>query len=168
MCSTSVLNPAASSGADALFGALSDVAERNFFAFADPCDPDGFAELAEGTTEWVLASVTFTAGANGVICCAVPAALARELYAAFTAGYPDEEPPVDCLADLLGEFANMVCGAWLTRLGGEAIFALGRPVVHETAGGWRPICVAPKGGTLQTLASVNGQPVAVVVAGHGV
>ena len=44
-----VLNPAASSGADALFGALSDVAERNFFAFADACEPEAFGELAEAT-----------------------------------------------------------------------------------------------------------------------
>ena len=53
----------------------------------------------------MLASVTFTADTNGVICCAVPAGLARELYAAFTAGDPDEEPPVAALSGFVQRVA---------------------------------------------------------------
>ncbi len=147
----------------ALFEALSDVAERNFFAFADE-DVTGYGDLVEAAPGWMVAAVGYDAAPAGVLAAALPAALARELYAAFTAGDAGEEPPADGLDDLLGEFANMVCGAWLTRQAGSATFALGRPTVLRTPDAWRPTWSEPAGALLRL--TINGHPVAIAIVGR--
>ena len=56
--------------------------------------------------------------------------------------------------DLVGEFANMVCGAWLTRCGGQGLFTLSPPVVEPR--------LEPAGADLVRLfAAVNDRPLAV-------
>src|SRR6185295_3361163 len=95
----------------ALERALTVVAEESFFAMVDPV-PDDLA-LPEG--HLLTARVTFDGGFAGVLSCTMPRALAHELTAAFSGASPDDlavaDPAVD---DLAGEFANMVCGRWLT------------------------------------------------------
>jgi len=149
-----------------LFDALADVAERNFFAFAD-ADTGEFDGLVEGTDGWVVAAVAFDGAGGGAMACALPAALAQELYASFTAADPGDEAPVDRLDDLLGEFANMVCGAWLTRQSSDETFALGRPLVLRTGPEWRPGGDAAAIDPRLVRALVNGQPVALAVSARG-
>lgn len=147
----------------ALFEALSDVAERNFFAFAD-AEVDAFPDLVEAAPGWIVAAVRFDGAPSGVLSAALPGALARELYASFTGADGDEEPAAAALDDLLGEFANMVCGAWLSRQGGTRTFALGRPTVLRTRDEWRPTWSVPAGAVLPL--TINGYPVAVAIVGR--
>ena len=59
------------------------------------------------------ARVAFEGSFSGALTCRMPRALRQELIAAFTG----EEAPFRCderVDDLAGEFANMVCGRWLT------------------------------------------------------
>jgi hypothetical protein len=57
--------------------------------------------------------------------------LAHELTSAFTGAKPEDVaadgPEV---ADLAGEFANMVCGRWLTEVAPRALFTIARPSVE--------------------------------------
>ena len=41
--------------------------------------------------------------------------------------------------DGVGEFANMVCGAWLSRLSDDCLFELRVPAVTRMTAGWTPL-----------------------------
>jgi hypothetical protein len=130
----------------ALDRALMVVAEESFFAMVDPV-PDNLA-LPDG--HLVIARVTFEGGFAGVLSCTMPRALAHELTAAFSGASPDEiavaDPAVD---DLAGEFANMVCGRWLSDVAPKQLFSLTHPSVEAA--------VVPGSGAPCGL--LNGQPV---------
>ncbi len=125
-------------GEAALLSAVSDVGERSFFAIVDPCDDERFAELASAPCEWLVATVRFHEGpCEGQVSCALPASLALQLYDAFTGREPDEPAPSqDQLFDLIGEFGNMICGAWLTRAASHQTFSLNTSVVVSWPEGW--------------------------------
>jgi len=108
---------------DALDRALATVAEESFFAMVEPV-PDDVAAV-DGPL--LTARVTFEGAFSGALTCRMPRALAQELTAAFTG----EEVPSDGAAvdDLAGEFANMVCGRWLTDVAPQSLFTLDHPVV---------------------------------------
>ncbi len=145
--------------ADAMFEAVSLVAERNFFAVAEPCDADRFAALSADTGgPWLVATVDFTeADCAGEVFCTMPQALAHALFDAFSGRDPSDVPPEpDRLVDLVGEFTNMICGSWLTRLANHQTFALGRPAVRPAAAG-SPIA----GWHDPLLLAVNDLPLAV-------
>jgi CheY-specific phosphatase CheX len=95
--------------------------------------------------------VTFDGGFAGALCCTMPRALAHELAAAFSGAAPEEiavaDPAVD---DLAGEFANMVCGRWLTDIAPQQLFSLAHPSVEPL--------VAPREGAVPA-GLLNGQPV---------
>jgi len=56
--------------------------------------------------------------------------LADRLFDAFSGRDAEEPPPhPEEVRDLVGEFANMVCGAWLTRAANDRTFNLGKPSV---------------------------------------
>lgn len=114
-----------------IFSAVADVAERSFFAMVDPCDDDRFAELSEPHSEWLVATVRFEERTcAGAVSCRLPSLLADRLFDAFSGRDADEPPPhPEEVRDLVGEFANMVCGAWLTRTANDRAFALGKPMV---------------------------------------
>jgi len=114
-----------------IFSAVADVAERSFFAMVDPCDDDRFAELSEPHTEWLIATVRFEEGTcAGAVSCQLPSTLADRLFDAFSGRDADEPAPhPEEVRDLIGEFANMVCGAWLTRAANDRTFSLGKPIV---------------------------------------
>jgi hypothetical protein len=80
----------------------------------------------------------------------MPRALAHELTAAFSGATPDElavaDPAVD---DLAGEFANMVCGRWLTDVAPQLLFSLAHPSVEPAT---------PRAGQAPT-GLLNGQPI---------
>lgn len=160
MCSLQL--PTAMFGPDgeaALLRAVGDVAERSFFAFAEPCDASRFAGLADGINQWYCASIQFEEDhASGVVDCLMPDGLAGELFDAFSGRDQDDpQPEPAAVADLLGEFANQVCGAWLTRAANRQTFTLHPPqVTMASDGAFQP---APGAITL----ALNDRPLAVRV-----
>lgn len=138
----------------ALDRALTIVAEESFFAMVDPV-PDDLTSVAgpflSDRPSLVRARVTFDGGFAGALCCTMPRTLAHELTAAFSGAAPEDiavaDPSVD---DLAGEFANMVCGRWLTDIAPQQLFSLAHPSVEALA--------APRAGSVPA-GLLNGQPV---------
>jgi hypothetical protein len=112
--------------ADALTTAIVRVAEESLFTWAEPVAVPP-AEWPTGP--WWHAAVAFTGPIAGRMDVAVPDALARELLSAFAGAEPGAPVAADQLADFVGEFANMSCGAWLTSLGRAQAFTLMPPVI---------------------------------------
>jgi hypothetical protein len=122
-------------GPDAVMSAVSDVAERSFFSMVEPCDADRFAELAAAHRDWLTSVVRFVDHeVAGSVTCLLPMPLAERLFDAFSGRDPDDAaPPLAEVHDLVGEFANMICGSWLTRAANERTFGLSRPHVTDDA-----------------------------------
>ncbi len=122
-----------SGGPDVVLSALTDVAETSFFAIVDPCDAARFRDLSVAYRQWMTATVRFNEpGCAGEVRCHLPSALALRLFDAFSGRDPGEPPPQDDeMHDLVGEFANMICGSWLTRAASDRTFSLSRPVVTD-------------------------------------
>ncbi len=131
--------------------ALLHVAERSFFAWAEPAAVPETSPDGEG---WRHAAVVFRGEFDGRMTFSLPDALARDLYAAFLGLAPDDPVEESALCDLLGEFANMVCGTWLTRIQRAHAFSLDRPVAAAAAPAGAPLAAA----------LVNDQPVVVALA----
>ena len=127
----------------ALDRALAMVAEESFFAMVDPVPAD--VPAVDGPM--LTARVAFDGGFPGTLCCHMPRALAQELTSAFTGEMVEDGPEVD---DLAGEFANMVCGRWLTDVAPQSLFRLEHPVV-----------AASQANTTSTPPTglLNGQPI---------
>jgi hypothetical protein len=143
--------------AGALQQALLDVAQESYFSFAEPCDQERFSDalLADdgsGPARWLGASVDFDGAFAGRVELKLPYALASELLSAFVGLMPDEEVPEGHVLDSTGEFANMVCGTWLTRDCGRRRFDLQAPVVCD-------IAVPAKSDEADQLVLVNNHPV---------
>lgn len=147
---------------DALYVALLHVCERSFFAFVESCDPvqfavlvartqtqaalqdlEGLEQMAAHVPRWLKASVAFDGtSSNGAIEVILPNRLARWLVASMLGITAEVDlAQVELLDkqvfDGTGEFANMVCGAWLTDLSGQA-FSLKPPEVTRLPAGWSP------------------------------
>jgi Chemotaxis phosphatase CheX len=158
MSSRTLPGPIGPETGDAIFAALRTVAERSFFASAERCDEASFEALAAGVPAWLVASVRFAEGESaGVMACSLPGALAERLFHAFTGRDPSEPPPAwEDVHDLVGEFANMVCGAWLSRSVSGRTFALGQPgVVRARA--------AAGAGALRLRLVVDDAPIAIAL-----
>lgn len=110
----------------AIAGAVIRVAEESLFTWAEPAAADA-APWPDGP--WWTATVAFTGPIAGRVALALPDGLARDLLASFLGLEPGEPVADTALADFLGEFANMSCGAWLTGLARQEAFALQHPVV---------------------------------------
>jgi CheY-specific phosphatase CheX len=138
---------------DALDRALAMVAEESFFAMVDPALSN--VPVIEGSM--LSARVAFTGSFSGALTCRMSRSLAEELIAAFTG----EEAPFDATAvdDLAGEFANMVCGRWLTDVAPSSLFRLEHPVVVSVSARELASCV-PTG-------LLNGQPLWVALSVEG-
>ena len=144
--------------ASAMFEAVRSVAENSFFAVAEPGDERAFAAQAAQVPSWLVATVRFEQGAlNGSVACTMPLTLARNLFDAFAGRDPsDPEPGPELVHDLVGEFSNMVCGAWLTRVASSRTFTLHHPSVVPS--------MAPRhNGGPRLLAVIDDVPVAVEV-----
>jgi len=139
--------------------AVTAVAGNSFFAVVEPCDAQRFADLSSIARSWWLVSVQFTESAEtGVVLCTLTDELATMLFDAFTGRDPDGPPDSASLVDLLGEFGNMICGAWLTRLANHQTFSLSRPAVVLA----QDVLPSDEAGARKHLA-VNDLPLAVEV-----
>ena len=133
--------------------ALFDVCEQSFFAYVEACSPERFSELVgeispaqpdaigrpagrPKPSEWLKASVAFTGPFAGAIEVIMPERLARALVGSLLGEPPDAPMPEHQIFDGIGEFANMVCGAWLTGFSDRQAFALRPPAVTRMAPGW--------------------------------
>jgi CheY-specific phosphatase CheX len=138
---------------DAIRGAVIDVAENSFFAFVDAVEVEAAAEGASGVEVWLIAAVAFSGAFGGTMRIGLAEPLARELFGAFLGQNPSAAVDDGPLFDLVGEFGNMVCGAWLTRSCQRRRFDLEHPeVVRVTAAD------AGLDWTRLLPLAVNGQP----------
>ncbi len=133
--------PAPSECAGDLLTALTSVAEESFFGFFTPLEADAWdAVVAEAAPEWLHVTIAFSGSFDGALHAAMPVALGGELLAAFLGRAPDDALDPGDVDDMAREFANMVCGLWLSRRCPDAVFTLEGPVAHrgrEHPAGWR-------------------------------
>jgi len=101
------------------------VAERSLYAFAEPVPPTIMPRTIDGG--WYDATVSFRGPFSGQLALAVPVVLARQICAAFLGD--SEVDDETAIRDLVGEFANMACGTWLTALNDAGCFDLAHPEV---------------------------------------
>jgi hypothetical protein len=156
--------------------ALFDVCEQSFFAYVEACSPERFTELvteisplhADGRagnrtkpSEWLKASVAFTGPFGGAIEVILPERLARSLVGSLLGEAPDTPMPEHQIFDGIGEFANMVCGAWLTGFSDRQAFGLRSPAVTRMAPGWSPLSEASAADERGHRVCVNEAPVRV-------
>jgi hypothetical protein len=134
--------------AAAIAAALVAVAERSFFAYAEPAAPEHVVSTGGG---WYAACVAFDGPFAGDMTVALPVDLARDLCAAFLGIDAADIADEDAVRDMAGEFANMACGTWLTSLGESSCFGLIHPEVTLTD-------AAP---TADVVVAVNDRPVVI-------
>jgi CheY-specific phosphatase CheX len=130
---------------------VTNVCEQSFYAFAEPAGAE-VLDRAAVWASWYEVVVDFTGPFDGALYVALPTPLAHELFSAFLgldADAPADEAAVD---DLVGEFGNMACGAWLTTLHEPECFNLQHPAVRMTT---EPALIGA------TILAVNDQPVAI-------
>lgn len=99
------------------------MAQESFFSYAEACSGERFREALGMVDEaasssggrWISAHVDFDGAFAGRVTVVVPYTLASDMAAAIAGVMPGD--PIDELLvlDATGEFANMVCGTWLTR-----------------------------------------------------
>jgi hypothetical protein len=134
----------------ALATALVRVAERSFFAYAEPAAREPIGPTTGG---WYEASVSFRGSFSGRVTLTLPVALAHDLWASFLGLESGAAAADAAVRDLAGELANMVCGAWLTGLSDASCFELAHPDVLATD-------ATP---TADMVVTVNDQPVAIAL-----
>lgn len=143
--------------------ALALVAENSFFACAAPIDQAAFDTwCAEaGAVPWVRCSVTFAGTFDGAIDIDMPESLGGRLLSAF-AGLGDGDGTPDAeVRDMMGEFANMICGSWLTQSRRGDRFDLTPPAVQYLKAGPPPAPAKFLAGTV--LAAVDDVPLRVTL-----
>jgi len=128
---------------DTLQAALIEVGENAYFVFVEPCDAGAFATLAEQERDkgpgWLMASVRFTGAFSGSVEIVLTERLGHWLVTSLLGMSPEDDLPETQMFDGVGEFANMVCGAWLSRVGDQALFELKMPAVTRMAAEWNPV-----------------------------
>jgi len=142
--------PTLALNADAIVSAVVTVAERSFYAWAEPTVLEA-VEWPAGP--WWDASVSFDGPLAGRLSFALPDHLARQLLSSFLGLESDEEMGDAALGDFVGEFANMACGAWLTSLAQSECFRLQHPEVTSLA--------ARPDGTFLAVVMVSDVPVVI-------
>jgi CheY-specific phosphatase CheX len=125
---------------DALQTALIEVSENAYFVFVEPADNAQFADavgLVKDT--WLKASVAFEGSFAGAVEITLPEPLGQWLVTSLLGMQGDERLGEPQQFDGVGEFANMVCGAWLSRLSDDCLFELRVPAVTRMTAGWTPL-----------------------------
>ena len=141
-----------------LVAAATDVAETSLFTFVDPSDAATFAAAAAAAgDQWLSARVMFAGPANGGFTLTLPAASAQRLCAAFSGEDSLDAIGPEARRDFVGEVANMICGAWLTRVSRDHAFALSTPAV--TSGALAPQDGGEADGARSTFLAIDDAPV---------
>jgi hypothetical protein len=145
---SSVKSPAlTSTDQDALQSAVIEVCENAYFVFVEPCDAPQLATLVEQVRaergqgpagRWLNASVAFNGASSGQVEVVLPERLGTWLVVSLLGLPADTTLKDDQLLDGVGEFANMVCGAWLSKANETASFTLEMPKVTRLPAGWAP------------------------------
>ena len=157
---------------DTLQAALIEVGENAYFVFVEACDAGAFATLAEQERDkgngdavtWLMASVRFTGAFSGSVEIVLPERLGRWLVSSLLGMAPEEDLPETQVFDGVGEFANMVCGAWLSRVGDQALFELKVPAVTRMAAEWNPVAdVRGREELMCRMVSLNDSPMRIRV-----
>lgn len=125
--------------AAALASAVVNVAQESYFSFAEPCDAGQFddaleafgAQAGDRPGRWLCAHVEFDGAFAGSVAVTLPYPLATDLAAALAGVMPGDEVPEPDVLDSTGEFANMVCGTWLTSVCSRRRFDLHPPRVLD-------------------------------------
>jgi hypothetical protein len=107
-----------------MIDAVIRVSERSLYAYAEHVSKDLMPASIDGG--WHVASLEFRGPFSGRMSMAVPALLSQQICGAFLGDDVQDEAAV---RDLVGEFANMTCGAWLTGLEANGCFDLTHPEV---------------------------------------
>jgi hypothetical protein len=157
--------PSPTEHVEALKLALIEVAQETFFSYAEACAPERFAEAldtvpadpATGAARWLSARVEFAGAFAGRVTVALPYGLAADMASALAGITPDEGLSETDVVDATGEFANMVCGTWLTRACARRRFDLQPPAVGRAAP------QARTAGPDDELILVNDQPLRLTV-----
>jgi hypothetical protein len=110
-----------------MIDAVIRVSERSLYAFAEHVPTELMPATIDGG--WHVASLQFRGPFSGRISMAVPTLLSQQICGAFLGDDVQDESAV---RDLVGEFANMACGAWLTGLEADGCFDLSHPEVNAT------------------------------------
>jgi hypothetical protein len=158
--------PSPEEHADGLTQAIVDVAQESFFAFAEPCDGEQFTEALDATgcggsdARWLKARIDFDGAFAGAVELKLPYLLAMDLAASLAGVMPGDEIAESDVVDSTGEFANMVCGTWLTRSCARRRFDLQPPCVRPLDA--VPATVEPGAGTQLLL--INDRPVSLTVS----
>ena len=139
--------PLTSSDQEALQSAVIEVCENAYFVFVEPCDAPQFATLVEEVRaekgrgpsgRWLNASVAFHGASTGQVEVVLPERLGTWLVVSLLGLPADATLKENQLVDGVGEFANMVCGAWLSKANESASFTLDVPKVTRMPPGWAP------------------------------
>jgi hypothetical protein len=166
-----------------LFLALVQVCERSFFTMVEACDPGQFAALLKNVASeaaldakdqgrgfpWLKATVAFDGTlSKGAVDVFLPERLGGWLVESMLGLDPDAADTAATMTeaqtfDGVGEFANMICGAWLTHMCGSLPFELTAPVVCRLRHGWNPLTDISNPDETQQLASINELPMRIVV-----
>jgi len=99
-----------------------DVLETMFFTSIEPADAD-----APPNERRLAVRLWFTGIPSGKLTLRVSEASARSLASNFLAAETDDPLPDAQLEAVVCELANMICGALLSQVGGEAHFRLSSP-----------------------------------------
>ncbi len=154
----------------ALASALVTVAQESYFSFAEPCGAGPFnaalealgTEAPDRPGRWLRAHVDFDGAFAGSVALTLPYPLAVDLATAMAGTAPGADVPESDVFDSTGEFANMVCGTWLTHACARRRFDLRPPCVQEAAA--ESGCAEP--GDSTQLLLINDRPLSLTVLFH--
>ena len=89
-------------------------------------------ESASAGEEWMAARVSFRGPRSGAFGIGAPLTTARMLAANFL-GQDEAEIHDAQMEDVFCELSNMICGAFLSRLGDESVYDLSHPARDDAA-----------------------------------
>jgi CheY-specific phosphatase CheX len=89
-------------------------------------------ESAIAGDEWMAARVAFRGARSGAFGIGAPLTTARTLAANFL-GQDESEIQDAQMEEVFCELSNMICGAFLSRLGDESVYDLSHPVRDDAA-----------------------------------
>ena len=168
---SSVKSPAlTSTDQDALQSAVIEVCENAYFVFVEACDAPQFAALVDQVRaekgrgpsgRWLNAAVAFHGASTGEVEVVLPERLGTWLVVSLLGLPPDATLKDNQLLDGVGEFANMVCGAWLSKANETASFTLDVPKVSRMPAGWTPDSAPSGDGQAYRTVVVNDLPLEV-------